>query len=262
MKLDQKRVLLTGGNGGLGQELCQRLLRANADVTVLTRGDAPPAGTNGLTGDLSTQAGITAVADTITERPFDMLINLAGIQLFGPFEEQGPAELVKLYMVNLIAPALLARAVLPGMMRRQRGMIVNIGSIYGSINFAHFAAYSSAKAGLHGLSQALRRETAGSGVDVVYVAPRAVRTPFNSDQVLEFARRTGMSMDRPQRVAARIMRAIRRREAEVFMGFPEAFFVRLNALFPGLVDNALAGNDRLASQMFTAPLKEAKPCEN
>ena len=76
-------------------------------------------------------------------------------------------------MVNLVAPARLTQAVLPGMKSRGRGQIANVGSIFGSINFAHFATYSSAKAGMRALSQSLRRELAGTGIDVTYVAPRA-----------------------------------------------------------------------------------------
>ena len=138
------------------------------------------------------------------------------------------------------------------------GQIVNVGSIFGSINFAHFATYSSAKAGLRGFSQALRREVAGSGIDVTYVAPRAVNTALNTDTVKEFARLTGMNMDEPRAVAHRIVDVVADRRREAYFGFPEALFVRLNAIFPGLVDQALSSNDRKAARLF-APSGQGDP---
>jgi short-subunit dehydrogenase len=153
-------------------------------------------------------------------------------------------------MVNLVAPARLAQAVLPGMKARGLGQIANVGSIFGSINFAHFATYSSAKAGMRALSQSLRRELAGTGVGVTYVAPRAVATPLNSAKVAEYARLTGMALDDPDRIADRIVTAIRADRRDVYLGFPESLFVRLNALAPGLIDGALKSNDLKARALF------------
>jgi short-subunit dehydrogenase len=159
-------------------------------------------------------------------------------------------------MVNLIAPARLAQAVLPQMKSRRRGHLVNIGSVFGSINFAHFASYSSSKAGLRGLSQALRRELVGTGVAVTYIAPRAVRTPLNSPLVLRYAALTGMNMDAPEPVAGRIVEAIARKTSEVYLGFPESAFVRINAVLPGLVDRALRNADLKARRLFSPPLSQ------
>lgn len=252
MRLKGERVLLTGGSGGLGSLIGERLRSAGADVTVLDRNPAPENTSHFVQGDLSTPEGVNAVIAKIGQEPWDILINLAGVQHFGPFEQQPPASVVTTYMVNLVAPAMLAQAVAPGMRARGKGRIVNIGSIFGSINFAHFATYSSSKSGLHGLSQALRREYAGSGVRVIYVAPRAVKTALNSQLVMDFAARTKMNMDDPRRVARRIVLAIKRCETEVFLGFPEAFFVRLNALAPSIVDGALSSNDKRAAELFAA----------
>jgi short-subunit dehydrogenase len=180
----------------------------------------------------------------------DVLVNLAGIQHFGPLEDQSPEHLVASYMVNLVAPVRLTQVVLPAMKAAGRGHIVNVGSIFGSINFAHFVTYSSAKAGLRGFSQGLRREVAAHGVDVTYIAPRAVRTALNSPRVMAFAKATGMRLDDPDRIAARMVETIRRRKPEAYFGFPESVFVRVNALFPGLVDRALFANDQKAAALF------------
>lgn len=249
MRFRDKIVLLTGGSGGLGGLIGDLLIDQGARLVVLDR--APPRdGVQYLAADLSTPEGIDSAAARIGQIDWDVLINLAGIQHFGPLEDQSPEQVVAGYMVNLVAPVRLTQAVLPSMRRRRTGRIVNIGSIFGSIGFAHFATYSSAKAGLRGFSQALRREVAADGVGVTYIAPRAVRTALNSPAVLQFAEITGMNMDEPADIARRIVEAIRADKRDVYFGFPESFFVRVNALAPGLVDGALAANDRKAAALF------------
>lgn len=250
MRFENQRILLTGGGGELGSRIAGLLLAEGGRVTVLDRQVPRDAEADFLPCELSTLEGLEAVAAQIQGQPWDRLVNLAGIQHFGPVEAQAPSHLQASYMVNLVAPVRLAQAVLPGMRARRSGQIVNIGSIFGSINFAHFATYSSSKAGLRGFSQALRRELAGSGVDVTYIAPRAVRTAFNSAQVMEFAALTNMALDSPDKVARRIVDAVAARRRDVYLGFPEALFVRLNALAPALVDRALASNDRRVAKLF------------
>lgn len=249
MRFENKDILITGGAGALGGRICGLLQTEGARVVILDR-VAPTGVASHVNIDLSTSEGIEAAAQAVGGLPCDILINLAGIQHFGPLAEQSPEHLLASYLVNLVAPVRLTQAVLPQMRQRRSGQIVNVGSIFGSINFAHFVTYSSAKAGLRGFSQALRRELSGSGVDVTYVAPRAVRTPLNSPRVMEFARLTSMNMDEPDLIARRIVDAIRARRREAYFGFPEALFVRLNAIFPGVVDRALSTNDRKAAQLF------------
>jgi len=252
MQFEGKTILLTGGSGGLGGLIAETLIAAGARVTVLDLAPPKTAGVGFLKADLSSPSGLEAAAADVSAQSWDILINLAGVQYFGPFEAQGPASLVSTYMINLVAPARLAQAVLPAMKARGGGRIVNIGSIFGSINFAHFASYSSSKAGLKGLSQALRRELTGSGVGVTYIAPRAVKTPLNSPLVLRYAALSAMAMDEPAYVAARIVSAIAADRNDVYLGFPESLFVRLNAVLPGLIDQALRAKDIKARALFTA----------
>ena len=192
--LEQKSVLITGASGGLGALVAAELAAGGAHVVAIGR--HRPSGVDGfLQHDLSSPEGIEAAARAVSGRRWDILVNLAGVQHFGPVEAETAESLLSGYLVNLVAPVRLTQAVMPAMKARGAGQIVNIGSIFGSINFAHFATYSSAKAGLRGFSQALRRELAGTGVDVTYVAPRAVRTAMVSDRVLEFAKLTQMRVD-------------------------------------------------------------------
>jgi len=250
MRFEGKRVLVTGGSGGLGRHICARLIERGAGITVIDRSPPDTVGVSYIEGDLSSPGGLEAVAARVAVEQCDVLINLAGIQFFGPLEHQHPERLASDYMVNLVAPARLIQAVLPGMKKRGAGRIVNIGSIFGSINFAYFATYSSAKAGLKGLSQALRRELAHTGVDVTYIAPRAVQTALNSAAVQSYAALTKMAMDRPEEIADRIVKAIEEDRRDVFVGFPESLFVRVNALFPRLVDRAVKAKDLKARSLF------------
>lgn len=253
MPLSGKQIAVTGGGGGIGAPLCTELLARGAMITVIGRTQALPDKAEFLHGDLSTVEGIIDVAGKLRSRRVDILINLAGVQYFGLCEQEPPEHTARLFTLNLLAPVMLAQALLPQMKARGDGQIVNIGSIFGSINFAHFATYSSSKAGLRGFSQALGREVRDAGVAVTYVAPRAVKTAFNSTRVLEYGRLTKMNMDPPEWVAAEITKAIVKRKKEVFLGFPEKLFVRLNAIAPHLVDQALAANDGKAKALFNQP---------
>lgn len=175
----------------------------------------------------------------------DVLINAAGTVEFTEFADQDPATIDRVIQTNVLAPMQLTRLLLPEMLERGEGRIVNIGSVFGSIGFACFASYSASKAALRGFSEALRRELADTGVGVTYVAPRAVRTPFNSPEVCAMAERVKMKMDEPGLVARRIVDAVEQERAELYIGFPESLFVRLNAVLPRLVDRALRKQNRI-----------------
>jgi short-subunit dehydrogenase len=251
MSLDAKKIVVTGGAGGIGALVVKELLARGADVLVVDRVPPPAANARYANGDLSTMDGVDAVAAEIAHEQPDILINLAGLQFFGPMEQEATAHLHASYMVNLIAPVVLTQAVLPAMKYWGSGQIVNIGSIFGSIGYPHFVAYSSAKAGLRGFSEALRRELRGSGVDVTYIAPRAVRTGLSSAKVMRFAELTRMTMDEPETVASKIVQATIDRKKDVYVGFPERFFVLVNALAPRLVDVVLMADTAKARQLFT-----------
>jgi short-subunit dehydrogenase len=253
MSLNGKRIILTGAAGGIGSLLARELDRQEAQLALV---DANAAALEQLAdalgqahavpGDLSSAEGCEAVVSTALHLlgGVDILINLAGLMSFRAIEDEDPAFLQKLMQVNLIAPMLLSRLVIPHFHAQGSGHIVNVGSIFGSINFAYFTAYSTSKAGVRGFSEALRRELADSRIDVTYIAPRAVRTPLNTDVIMRMGEATGMNMDEPEQVAAKIASAIVRRDKDVYLGFPEKLFVRINAVLPRLVDKAVAAQNR------------------
>jgi len=226
------------------------LLKHGVTLSVVDRADRLPFEAEFLKGDLSTVGGIAEAGAAIAAKTPDILINLAGIQYFGLFEEQTDDHIALNYTVNLVAPVLLTKAVLPGMRSRGFGQIVNIGSVFGTIGFAHFVTYSSAKSGLRAFSEALRRELDGTNIGVTYVAPRAARTGMSNGAIMRYAELTSMNMDKPEFTARRIVAAVRARAKDVYIGFPESLFARVNAVMPRIVDSAVAKNDRKAKSLF------------
>ena len=253
MDLHDQRVLITGAGGGIGRALVRELAARGARLCALEHSPAAaetlldeikPLGIDPLLayGDL-TQAETREAALALVQRTWgglDLLINLAGVLDFVRYQEQDPGLISRLIKVNIEVPMQLARAVLPGMIERGHGRIVNVGSMFGSIGFPLFAAYSASKFALRGFSQALRRELEGTGVGVTYVSPRAVKTPLNPPVVHAMAERGLMHMDAPGPVALAIVRAIERDRKEAYLGLPEGIFARINGVLPGLVDRALA----------------------
>ena len=255
--MKDKRIILTGAAGGIGAHLA-RLLSAEGARLCLTdiNEQALLDVRQTLSGAVvhTVAANITAAEDRQnivdeTLREFggiDVLINAAGINPFGVFSKQDAGLIQKTIEINTLGPMLLARAVLPSMLEQNSGQIVNIGSTFGSIGFAWFSAYSSSKYALRGFSQALRRELAETGISVSYIAPRAVRTAINSQAVYAMAAAVKMNMDEPDKVAGQIVKHIRKQGKDYYLGFPESLFVRINAIFPGLVDRAVRAQNRAA----------------
>ena len=252
MPLKQRKVLLTGGSGGIGRHVAVEFVREGADLVVMSRNDAGLAAVRHLHADFSTVEGIAAACEIVVDEQPDILVNLAGVQFFGPIELQTLSDISESYMINLVAPVALCKAALPSMRGRNSGQIVNIGSVLGSLALAHFATYSSAKSGLRAFSEAFRRELADTNVAVTYIAPRAVQTGLITPALQKYAEITGMRIDDPVAVSSKIIAAIKQRKKDISIGFPENIFSRFNALLPRIVDAALAGNDRKARKIFAS----------
>ncbi len=267
MNLKNCRVLITGASGGIGRHIATELAQKGARLSLVSLRheelleqqamlkEAGYTDVHIVSADLTTADGRQRAAEETrnTLGGIDLLINNAGVVDFHEFSNQDPAMIDRIYQINLIAPIQMAREVLPGMLEQGSGKIVNVGSTFGSIGFAYFTAYSGSKFGLRGFSESLRREIDGSGVDLCYVAPRAVKTPANSDAVYHMAEATNMNMDEPDEVARFIVESIIKDKSNAYYGWPEKLFVRINALLPGLVDGALRKQNRVMAQF--APKK-------
>ena len=252
MELKGAHILLTGATGGLGQELARQLAEAGANLLLVGRDEARLesllSGLGGtgvrlerIAADLNQNGDIERIAEAARAFGADVLVNNAGINVFGMFESLAWSDSAAVLQTNLYSPLHLTQALLPWLTRRPRAAILNIGSTFGSLPFPGFAAYSAAKAGLRGFSQALRRELADSRVEVVYVAPRAISTPLNTERVNALNQELGSHSDSPERAARQIVAALRAGRGETHLGFPERLFAWLNGVAPRLVDRSLAG---------------------
>jgi len=248
-----RHILITGASGGIGSAVALALADAQTRLTLVARDparlatvaqqvEAKAASVNVLAADLSATAHFEPLiaAAIAAQGPIDVLINCAGVNAFKRLAETEPELVGAIIATNILAPMLLSRAVLSQMLERRRGRIVNIGSVMGGVGFAGFSAYCASKFAVRGFSEALRRELDGSGVAVTYVAPRYTRTALNSAQMDRMAKAVKMNMDAPEAVARAIVKAINGGKAEHAIGFVERILLRVNALFPRLVDGALA----------------------
>lgn len=251
-RLEGLRIVLTGAAGGLGSLVAERLRGFGADVTGVDRVDCP-ACDRGMITDLADPGALAQLGTTLALERVDILVNVAGLQYFGLLQDQGAERIALGYAVNLVAPAILCAAVLPQMIARGDGQIVNLGSVMGTVPYPYFSTYSSAKAGLKGLSQALRREVRGHGLTVTHIAPRAVRTGFNTAQIERFMLLSKMVADQPEPVADRIVRAIERREHDVSIGLLERVFGQMNAMFPAVIDHGLSSQIATARSVLVRP---------
>ncbi|MFK8333193.1 SDR family oxidoreductase [Pseudomonas sp. BJa5] len=248
MQLHEARVVLTGASGGIGLAIASALCAAGARVVAVARHQAPlapllerhPQHLCWVAADL-TQAGdrrkVLAAAQALGG--INLLINAAGINHFAMLEQLDDADIDAMLAVNIGAPICLTRLLLPLLKQADSAMVVNVGSTYGSIGYPGYASYCASKFALRGFSEALRRELADTRVGVLYVAPRATRTPMNSPAAQALNAALNASVDDPQAVADAVIQAIAGDRRDLFLGWPERFFVRLNSLLPSLVDRGL-----------------------
>lgn len=259
MNLTGKRIILTGAAGGIGYRLALLLAKKGAHLALVELNAARLAqicdeinANGGKTHAIALNLTSEGAADQVVEAAkqamggIDIVINNAGIMDFTLYDRQSPERIAQVINVNVIAPMLLVRAALPQLLAQNSGAIVNIGSAFGSIGFAHFATYCTSKFAMRGFSESLRRELMDSGVSVVYVSPRAAKTPLNDELTTQMLIETKTNMDEPDYVAEQIVRAIESDAKEYFIGQPESFFARLNGIFPRLVDGGLLKNTRIA----------------
>lgn len=249
MQLDHKTILLTGASGGIGSALAMAL--AEQGATLLLQGrrhdelerlhqGLPGADRHQCLVAELTQAGDRARLTQAVRQAggLDVLINNAGVSGFGWLADQSPAQVSELLGINLEAPILLTQALLP--LLRRPGLVMNMGSAFGGIGYPGYSAYCASKFALRGFSEALGRELAGTGIQVLHFAPRATRTRINPEAVYAMNARLGNRTDSPERVAALAVRALERESRRRWLGWPEKLLVRLNSLCPRLLDLALA----------------------
>jgi 3-oxoacyl-[acyl-carrier protein] reductase len=196
-ELRDRVVLVTGSSRGIGAEVAVRAAAEGATVAVHYRTDAAAAraivervratGSEGdcFDADVADGEQATQLVERVIERfgRIDGLVNNAGLTQVGPFLDIDPAEWDAVIATDLTGAFHTCRAVLPSMVERGSGSIVNIASRLGQIGVAETAAYSAAKAGLIGLTRSLAREFGPKGIRVNAIAPGVTITDMTTDLV-------------------------------------------------------------------------------
>lgn len=171
-------ALVTGATRGLGRALAERLRDDGAEV--IGTGTKPdgqvPDGVEYAAVDFTDHPATEAFAERIAEREPLILINNAGIGIERGIEELATEEFRQVHDINLVAPMILSRAVMPGMRKAGWGRILNVGSIYGTISTEKRVPYSSTKFGIDGLTASLAPEVTRDGILVNTLAPGFILT--------------------------------------------------------------------------------------
>ena len=176
-------AVVTGATRGIGFAIAARLIKEGARVraTGTKPEGAGPEGSDYVAIDFNDAEAIQDFADDLRQNAPDILINNAGINIIGPIADFGLDDFSRIQRVNVEAPFLLCRAVIPGMREKGWGRIVNISSIWGKISKAERAAYSASKFAIDGLTAALAAEVAGDGILANCVAPGFIETDLTRE---------------------------------------------------------------------------------
>jgi short-subunit dehydrogenase len=251
-QLRGRRGFLTGASGGIGPHIAQALAREGVDLALTAR--SVPALERVATSVRALGVRVTVVPADLaraderevlvakverTFGPIDVLVNNAGVESEGAFLDLPPATIAETVEVNLLAPMHLARLLVPGMVTRGVGHVVNISSLAGKKAVPYDAVYGATKAGLVEWTSALRMELAGTGVGLSVVCPGYVT---DEGMFARFGMRPlwTVGSSTPSRVAGATVRAIRRNRAEVIVNsMPARPALAMYALFPGMADRLL-----------------------
>lgn len=181
MDLQGRRVLVTGASRGIGEATARAFAAAGASVALVARdvdrlralaeelgGTAHPADLL----DPTVVAGLIAAVEADGD-PVDVLVNNAGVDAVGAFMDADPDDIEQIYRLNLVTPVQLCRQVLPGMLDRGRGHLVNVSSLAGVAAYPGMTTYASTKAGLTQFTEILALDLKGLpvGTTVVQLGP-------------------------------------------------------------------------------------------
>lgn len=229
MKLDRKRVLVTGGTSGIGLAIARAMLARGARVAVSGRNPERLAdavrdlqgggvGVVAILGDVATPEGRSRSLHEAIEAlgGLDILVNNAGGVRAGRLEKTTEAEIRTMVEVDLVAPILLTQAALPHLRASGDGLVVNVTSGIALVGAPFYTTYAAVKAGLSRFGEALRRELNGEGVSVLTLYPAATDTPMMRSS--KAGPELGFTREPPEAVADALIEGIEANSFEVIRG--------------------------------------------
>ena len=186
-KPDRGVALVTGASTGIGRATAEALRDAGYRVFGTSRKPVPQRldGITMLTSDVTSDASVAKLVDDILAEAgrIDLLVNNAGVGMFGGAEESSVAQVQALFDVNVFGVIRMINAVLPSMRRRGEGRIINMGSILGVVPAPYSAHYSAAKHAIEGYSESLDHEVRAFNIRVSVIEPAFVRTVFDQNGI-------------------------------------------------------------------------------
>lgn len=203
-------ALITGASSGIGKAFAERLAGDGYDLIVVGRrlerlealaASLPEVKVRVVAADLCADDGIDTVADLCSGQPLTMLINNAGVAHYMPMADLPAHKARELLQVKVVAPTMLTRAALPGMIERGVGTIVNVAGMIAfsgpapTSQMPRRAIYAGTLAHTVTMSQALHAELQGTGVNVHVVCPGVVATEFHEVQGMDLSAVPRMSAD-------------------------------------------------------------------
>lgn len=250
-QLHDRVALVTGASKGIGPHIARALAGEGMRLVLVARPSpelrfiaaelrGPKTPVLDLPADVTDREAMAGVLRRAAADwgGVDVLVNNAGIEDTAPFHQLDPGAVARLVAVNLTAPLLLAQMVLPGMLSRGSGHIVNVSSLAGRAGPAYAGPYAATKAGLVAFTQSLRAEYRSRGVSASVICPGFIRGAGLHHRHREQAglaepRLLGTST--PQEVARAVVRAIRRDLPDVIVNpTPVRPLLALGQLFPSL----------------------------
>ena len=249
----QPVILVTGASSGIGEAVARLFAREGYRISLGARRlERLQAVVQGIESDggqsIAVQSDLTRFEDiqrliskTLDQfGQIDVLLNNAGFGRLKWLEDLDPMEDIQAQLqINLITTILVAREVLPHMIQRRSGHIINMGSLGGLVATPTYTVYSASKFGVRGFTEALRREVGVYDVHVSGIYPGAVNTEFKQHAGIK--RKTGQTTPEslrlePEEVARAVLSVVRRPRRELIIPWQMRLTVWMNILFPGIVD--------------------------
>ena len=184
-----KTVLITGGSRGIGRAMVELFCREGYSVAFTYKNSiseakdlAESTGAFAIKADSASEREVVSAVDSVRSRfgSVDCLINNAGVSSFSLFTDITLDEWNEHLAVNITGAFLYSKSVIPDMVNKKKGRIINITSMWGMCGSSCEVHYSTAKAGLIGMTKALAKELGPSGITVNAIAPGLIRTDMNA----------------------------------------------------------------------------------
>jgi len=270
--LNGRVAILTGASRGIGPTIANTLAEQGVHLVLVARSadklerEAERLRTTygvptlAIPADLSDPEIAPRIVAQATHEfdQVDILVNNAGSAELSLFASESPASVRQTFLVDFAAPVALTRAVLPGMLDRGEGHIVQISSMLAKVDSPYSVSYSAAKAGLAHFSRSLRAEIRGSGVSASTVSPDLIGGSGMGQDWMDNADVRAprlMATVSPERVAAAVLKAIRKDKAELLVGAPGAKLLTQSPGFASRMFGRIGAWDmmRRLSEADTAP---------